>query len=420
MDTDASHLRQIFLARQPILDRNQDLFAYELLFRSGDTATAEVGDDLQATANVIIHAFSEMEVGEVLGDKPGFVNVSADLLLSDMVGLLPRDQVVLELLETIAIDEEIVARCRTLKAMGFTLALDDFVSLDDGYRPLLDIVDVVKIDLMAVDPAHLADLTRQLQAWPVRLLAEKVDRPEQTEHCLALGFSLFQGYYFARPMLLSGKRVAPSTLALLNLLGLVLGDAEIAEIELAFKHDPNLTYNLLRLVNSVGSGVTHQINSLKHAIVVLGRRQLQRWLQLLLFTAHQRGADHYPSPLMQLAATRGRLLEILAGREGKGDPEHQDRAFMVGIMSLLDALLEMPLADILARLNLAEEVRLALLEREGPLGRLLRLAERLEQGDFAATADLLRQSPGLELNAVTDAQLEAMTWANDIANPVAS
>lgn len=419
MDTDASHLRQIFLARQPILDRDQDLFAYELLFRSGDTATAEVGDDLQATASVIIHAFSEMEVGEVLGDKPGFVNVSADLLLSDMVELLPRDQVVLELLETVAIDEEIVERCRALRAMGFILALDDFVSLDDCYRPLLDIVDVVKIDLMAVDPAHLADLARQLRAWPVRLLAEKVDRPEQTEHCLALGFSLFQGYYFARPMLLSGKRVAPSTLALLSLLGLVLGDAEIAEIEQAFKHDPNLTYNLLRLVNSVGSGVAHKINSLKHAIVVLGRRQLQRWLQLLLFTAHQRGTGHYPSPLMQLAATRGRLLEILAGHQG-GDPEHQDQAFMVGIMSLLDALLEMPLADIVARLNLAEAVRLALLEREGPLGRLLQLAERLEQGDFAATADLLRQSPGLELEAVTEAQLEAMTWANDIANPVAS
>ncbi len=417
MSAGPSHLQQIFLARQPILDRAQNLVAYELLFRTGEGPTADVRDDLQATASVIIHAFSEMGVREVLGDKRGFVNVSADLLLSDMVELLPKDQVVLELLETIAISEEIVDRCRALKNKGFTLALDDFVSLDDVYRPLLGIVDVVKIDLTIVDPSVLAGMVRQLQAWPVKLLAEKVDHPEQAQRCLALGFDLFQGYYFAMPSVLSGKRVDPSTLVLLNLLGLVLGDAEIAEIEQAFKHDPNLTYNLLRLVNSVGSGVTQKINSLKHAIVVLGRRQLQRWLQLLLFTMHHRTSFQYPSPLMQLAATRGRLLEILAGREHTGDPDHQDRAFMAGIMSLLDVLLEMPLADIVAHLNLAEDVRLALLERRGALGRLLLLAERLEQGNFEATADLLRQSPAMDLKALTEAQLEAMAWANDIASP---
>jgi EAL and modified HD-GYP domain-containing signal transduction protein len=410
-------LQHTFLARQPILDRDQNLVAYELLFRSGGGPTADVSDDLQASASVIIHAFGEMGVREVLGDRRGFVNISADLLLSDMVELLPKEQVVLELLETIAVTDEIVERCRALKKEGFALALDDFFRLDETLRPLLDLVEVVKIDLTLVEPSALEGMVHQLQAWPVKLLAEKVDRPEQAQRCLALGFDLFQGYYFAMPAVLSGKRVDPSTLALLHLLGLVLGDAETVEIEQAFKHDPTLTYNLLRLVNSVGSGVTQKINSLKHAIVVLGRRQLQRWLQLLLFTLHHRASSQYPSPLMQLAATRGRLLELLAGHEPGRDPDYQDRAFMAGLMSLLDALLEMSLADIITHLNLSDEVRLALLERGGPLGRLLRLAERSEQGDFEGTAELLRQCPWLDPNALTTAQLEAMAWAEEIGIP---
>ncbi len=402
---------EIFLGRQPILDRDQRLVAYELLFRSGHVNASDVTDDLQATASVINHAFSEMGIQTVLGPHRGFINVSADMLHSDMIELLPREQVVLELLETIEINDDIVSRCHELRKKGFSLALDDFV-FDDAYLPLLGIVDIVKIDLMLHDPDELRNVVQRLKQWPVRLLAEKVDSAEQAQYCMELGFDLFQGYYFAKPSILSVKRADPAHLSLMTLLGLVLGDAETHEIEQAFKQSPGLTYNLMRLVNSVAAGVGKKIGSVSQAILVLGRRQLQRWLQLSLFTLQP--GSRYPSPLMQLAASRGKFMEILAGKENR-DRDYCDEAFMTGILSLLDVLLGMPHEEIITQLNLTENVRMALLRREGDLGRLLLLAEYVEQADRTSAAALLAKSPGLSLHDLTQAELEALAWVNDFA-----
>jgi EAL and modified HD-GYP domain-containing signal transduction protein len=409
----SSEDHEIFIGRQPILDRGQNLAAFELLFRSGLSGGANVSDDLQATATVITRSFSDLGLHAVLGKYRGFINVSADLLMSDMLELLPQEQVVLELLETIQITDDIVARCRDLKAMGFSLALDDFIAYDPVYEPLLEVVEVVKIDLPQLEIPALEQLVRQLKPWPVQLLAEKVDSAEQAERCRQLGFHFFQGYYFAKPVVLTGKRSDPSKLALLRLLGLILSDAETHEIEQAFKHNPTLSYNLMRLVNSVAMGMSHKINSLTQAIVVLGRRQLQRWLQLLLFTADASDAD-FPTPLMLLAATRGKMAELLAKVTHPRDRDYQDRAFTAGIMSLLDALLGMPMHDILQQLNLAEDVQQALLAREGPIGLLLRLAEKQEGNDLEGMAAMLAQEPNLTLGDVTRAGMEAMLWANNI------
>lgn len=409
----SSEDREIFIGRQPILDRSQNLAAFELLFRSGRSGGADVSDDLQATATVITRSFSDLGLHAVLGKYRGFINVSANLLMSDMLELLPQEQVVLELLETVEITDDIVARCRDLKAMGFSLALDDFVGYDPVYEPLLEVVEVVKIDLLQLDVPALEQLVRQLKAWPVQLLAEKVDSAEQAERCRQLGFHLFQGYYFAKPVVLTGKRSDPSKLALLKLLGLILSDAETHDIERAFKHNPTLSYNLMRLVNSVATGLSHKINSLSQAIVVLGRRQLQRWLQLLLFTADNSDAE-FPTPLMQLAATRGKMAELLAHVTHPRDRDYQDRAFTAGIMSLLDTMLGMPMQDIVQQLNLAEDVQQALLAREGPIGLLLLLAEKQEANDLEGMAAVLAQEPNLSLGDVTRAGVEAMLWANNI------
>ena len=403
--------QEIFLGRQPILDRDQRLVAYELLFRSGQVNASEVTDDLQATASVINHAFTEMGIQAVLGPHRGFINVSADMLHSDMIELLPREQVVLELLETIEINGDIVSRCHELRKKGFSLALDDFV-FDEAYIPLLGIVDIVKIDLLLHGPDELRNAVQRLKQWPVKLLAEKVDSAEQAQYCMELGFDLFQGYYFAKPSILSVKRADPAHLSLMKLLGLVLGDAETHEIEQAFKQSPGLTYNLMRLVNSVAAGVGKKIGSVSQAILVLGRRQLQRWLQLSLFTLQP--GSRYPSPLMQLAASRGKFMEILAGKENP-DRDYRDEAFMTGILSLLDVLLGMPHEEIIAQLNLTENVRMALLRREGDLGRLLLLAEYVEQADRTSAAALLAKSPGLSLHDLTQAELEALSWVNDVA-----
>lgn len=405
----------IFLGRQPILDRDQRIVAYELLFRTADTSSVTVTDDMQATASVIHHAFSEMGVQTVLGTQLGFINVSADMLLSDMVELLPKSQVVLELLETIIVTEAVIERCRALKLLGFALALDDFV-FDESYLPLLTLVDIVKIDLLLHSREELQAVVSQLKPWPVKLLAEKVDSAEQAAYCHSLGFDLFQGYYFARPSVLSTKRADPSQLALIRLLGLVLHDADTLQIEQIFKQHPSLTYNLMRLVNSVASGVHRSIASVSQAIMVLGRKQLQRWLQLLLFTL-QVGTP-YPSPLLLLAATRGKMMELLAENQ-QHNADYCDEAFMAGILSLIDSLIDKPLADIVSELNLGDRLAAALLRREGELGALLQLVESVEHPDLSRTLSLLAQCGSLSLSDLTMAEIEAMCWANQVAETTA-
>lgn len=402
---------QIFLGRQPILDRSQSIVAYELLFRSGHTGAANVSDDVAATANVISHAFSELGVSGVLGKHKGFINFSEELLLSDIIELLPKDKVVIELLETIKVTPQIVARCKELKAMGFSLALDDYTSDDPQFEALLGLVDVVKIDYPLVDKNALPAIVTRLKGHGVKLLAEKIDDRDQAEWCMSLGFDLFQGYFYARPVILTGARTDPSRLNLLRLLGLVLGDAETDEIEKVFKHDPSLTFKLLKLVNSVGMGTTQRINSLNHAIMVLGRRQLQRWIQLLMFVPNSGDTEN---PLLQLAAIRGKLMELLAVDQAPRDRDYQDRAFISGILSLLDTLLGIPLPEIVEQISLAPEVRSALLDRHGMLGELLDLAECLEANDFESAGELL-QSSGLNVEQLLQAQLEAMRWANELA-----
>ncbi len=406
-------MQEIFLGRQPILDRNQDLVAYELLFRSGQAGGANVTDDFAATASVIVNAYVELDIQNVLGRQKGFINVGADLLSSDLIHLLPKDQVVLELLETVEITGEVVRRCGELKKAGYSLALDDVTAVTDQIKPLLPIVNVVKVDLLQLEAGMLPRIVKALKPWSPVLLAEKVESAEQMSRCMALGFQLFQGYHFARPQIMSGKRADPSKLALLRLLALNLGDAEVAAIEQEFKHHPNLAYNLMRMVNSVACGLPQKISSIEHGIVVLGRKQLQRWVQLLLYTAG-RANSQMVSPLMQMAATRGRLMELIAEADRPRDKDYHGRAFMTGILSLLDTLFGVPLSEIVSRLGLADEVKSALLARQGRLGRMLTLLEKKEANDIGAVRGILGELAILGLGELTAAELEAVSWANRI------
>ncbi|AYH45215.1 EAL domain-containing protein [Azoarcus sp. DN11] len=193
----------IFLARQPIFDRQRKVAAYELLFREDASGEARVTDDARATAQVIARAFGRLGLNSVIGGSTGFVNVDAEMLMSGRIENLPRERVVLELLETIEIDCAVLERCAELKHLGYRLALDDVCAVSREMEPLLDVVDVVKLDILQVEPAALEQLVRRLRLHPAKLLAEKVDTLERARRCLALGFDLFQGYLFARPTLLA-------------------------------------------------------------------------------------------------------------------------------------------------------------------------------------------------------------------------
>ncbi len=403
---------QLFLGRQPILDRNQQLFAYELLFRSGSRNFADVTDGVQATATVIANAFSELGIAAALGSHRGFINVDEAFLFSDMLELLPRHAVVLEILETVPPTAAVLERCLVLKAAGFTLALDDVIQLEPEFAELLALVEIVKVDIQPLSRVELMQLTMKLKPLGKTLLAEKVDSREQMEQCLKLGFTLFQGYYFAKPTIISGKKLDHSQLSLMKLMGLVLNDATTAELEAALKPEPGLTINLLRMTNSVGAGCSQKITSLGHAITVLGRRQLQRWLQLLVFASGKQNGSS--NPLLLLAATRGRLMELLAGELKAGDTAFSDQAFMVGIMSLMPVLVGQAITDIVAPLGLTPAVRDALCAGGGPLGALLRLAESSENGDILQLSAALVELPGLGPKTLNGAQTQALQWANSI------
>jgi EAL and modified HD-GYP domain-containing signal transduction protein len=212
--------------------------------------------------------------------------------------------------------------------------------------------------------------------------------------------------------MLSGKRAHPSITALLRIFSMMVNEAENQEIEDAFKEHADLTYNLMRIVNSAGSGLSTKISSVKHGLMVLGRGPLTRWVQLLLYASDK--GNHTVSPLMQLAATRGKLMELIAQQDSAGAREYADRAFMVGMLSLLDALLGEPMSVILKRMNLHTDVEVALLRQEGDLGNLLSLCKKLEAGNFESVRDSLRSHSALNMSELTKAQLEAMAWANSI------
>jgi EAL and modified HD-GYP domain-containing signal transduction protein len=293
--------------------------------------------------------------------------------------------------------------------------MDDFTGLDTKHHALLEIVDIVKTDIMGMDAATIARAAAALKPWPVRLLAEKVDSDEQARLCHELGFELFQGYYFARPTIISGRKLSPSQLTLLQLLDLSLKNAEIGELEAVFKSEPGLALNLLRLTNSAASGIRYRITSLRHAITVLGRSQLQRWLQLMLYSGPQSGGT--ANPLMQLAATRGRFMELVAielGDIAHDQTDLADHAFMTGLMSLIPALLQMPMEEILGSLPLLPEIRAALESRNGTLGRLLSLAESIETDDKAACFQLTAAMAGINPETVNRAQTGALAWVASI------
>ena len=230
--------------------------------------------------------------------------------------------------------------------------------------------------------------------------------------CFDLGFNLFQGYYFSKPTIIVGKRLAHSELELIRLIRLVMSDADIGEIEQVFKENPGLSFNLLRLANSVAIGAFRKITSVNHAIMELGRRQLHRWLQMLLF-ANDKNAI-FPNPLLQLAATRSKLMELLARQIDRNNQDLEDQAYMVGIMSLMDTLLGMPLAEIISPFNAPTDVSSALLFRHGQLGKLLQLIEHLEKNDMEMASRSLNELTPLDISQVNAAQIEALAWANSI------
>ncbi len=384
-------LREVFIGRQPILDRDKGLAGYELLFRATAENSARVETvtaATMATADVVCKAFAELGLANVLGQARAFINVNGLFLESDLVELLPKDTVVLEIDVAAFADESLLPRCQDLKSKGYAFSLSGVTDVGDQLWPLVDLATWLKINIDSLPGDRLQTSARALGTTRRTLIAAHVESQTQMELCRLLGFHLFQGYYFAKPAIVEGRKLDASTHGLMRLIKLVAEEADPARLDAAFRTEPALVINLLRLTNSVGVGARARITSVRHAITMLGHRQLQRWLQLLLFS---RGADvdlaH--NPLLQLAALRGRFMELLAEKLHSEQKDQRDAAFITGLMSIVPAALGMTMTDVLAQIAVGNDVRTALTHREGTLGQLLALIERYDDNDIAGTQALL-------------------------------
>ena len=405
------------MGRQPILNGLEEVVAYELLFRSPQsTSAAAIQNSSQATSSVILNVLSNFGVREILGNYRGFINVDADMLMNEALELLPPDLVGLELLEDVIITPEIIARCRKLKADGFVLALDDH-RYNQRYEELYaDIIDIVKFDLLATPLDELYHEVEQLKRYPIKLLAEKVDSRHVYLRCRRMGFELFQGYFFARPSLMQKSRMENSASTFFKLMEQLSADVDIEEIEQTFKQSPALTYKLLLLVNSVSCSTREKIRTVLHAINQIGREHLHRWVQLAIFADD--GGSGLNSALLDMAAVRAAFMEELA-RFKPHSPQllrhaQPEEAFMVGTLSMLKDIYDVDLKEIVAQLNLSDDIQDALLNRGGDLGTLLCLAEMMESLALDEAAENLERL-GITLDTVIACQKKAYNWRNKLA-----
>ncbi|AZN35594.1 EAL and HDOD domain-containing protein [Iodobacter ciconiae] len=398
-----------FIGRQPILNRQQEIIGYELLFRLNKEAiTANFSSDMQAGTNVLVNTLSNMGTDWLVGNKLAFINVAESMLESNFLELLHPERVILEVVETTEATPQLLSRLQNLKDLGFSIALDDFV-LTPQTAPFLEFADYIKLDIQLLGMTQVPALSKELRCSKALQVAEKVETKEEFKHCMELGFECFQGYYFAHPETLAAKVINPSYANILNLLNMLRNNAELKDIENALKRDVALSFKLLRYINSVGFGLSCEIQSFRHAVTILGYQKLYRWLTLLLVTA---GADNSSPPaLLKTAITRGRLVELLGAHLLDG--QDRDNLFIVGVFSLLDVLLDMPMERILETLILPENVSDALMTRTGIYGPFLALAEACEDPDMSEVPFLCEQLH-LTPDMLNRSHVQALKWVEDL------
>ncbi|MGB9712501.1 MAG: EAL and HDOD domain-containing protein [Dissulfurimicrobium sp.] len=400
---------EIYVGRQPILNSDRETVAYELLYRSGEKNAFPGMDGTAATSNLINNAFYSMDINEIVGGKRLFVNFTRELLLSGPPMLDPN-KVVIEILEDVLVDEALIQALKALAHKGFKLALDDFV-LNEASRPLIPLADYIKVDWRASskeETGGIIDAARQAATGRnIKLLAEKIETYEEFRQALNLGFTCFQGYFFARPSVIKGKDLSPGVWSMLRLMTAVQGNhLDINEISDIITKDPALCYKLLKVVNVAAVGLRQPVSSVKQAIVLLGEIEIRRWISVLLL-AHL-SADK-PTELMKTACVRASFGERLAKAAGQADLA--SNAFFMGLFSLMDAVLERPIEKILKPLPLAPAVSRALIDSKGPLAPYLEFMLAYEQGHLY---DMARLMDALRINDETAIRcyLEAVKWAD--------
>ena len=409
--TSGDTLRQRILGRLPVLDRSQQIVGYELVLRNKDLRQARKQDEalLRMYDEMLVQGLITFEMDKLLGEKLIFISVSPAILSCSLLNELPKEGVVLAVKVVQDKAEEQLLNLKALVANGFKVALDDF-TYSPVFAPFLRLAKFVRIDVSKIDALSLRKQLDGLKdkAAP-QLFAKNVETDETFEACRSLSFNLFEGYYFTRLQPDKPARLDNDRMRVVELLNMVMNHAEVSELEKVFKHDAMLSYKLLRYINSPGCGLIQKIRSIAHALVMLGHDQLYRWLTLLLFTSGK--PDPRSQALLKNALVRARLVEML-GRK-RLSPAESEGLFIVGIFSLLDALLNVPMAQAVGHLNLPEPILQALIDRKGIYAPFLELAAACEEGE-QDSIDEYAAVCMLDPDAVNLAHVQAMIWAEEL------
>jgi EAL and modified HD-GYP domain-containing signal transduction protein len=405
--TQPTRVSQANLARQPILDNKLKTVGYELLFRGSETDRALFDDGTRATSTVLTNALSEFGLETVVGNLPAWVNFTAQYLTDELPIPIGPKSLVVELLEDAIPTDELIQRLKTLAKLGYRIALDDFTYRHD-LKPLIEMAQVVKVDIRGRSLEEIANEAQSFRKFNVQLLAEKVERVSEYEACLKLGFTLFQGYFVCRPELMRQKRPPANRVALMRLMSeLYATEPNINQIRQLVQQDVTLSYRLLKWLNSSLFALPHPVESIQHALVMLGINRLRNLVSLIVLAR----IDDRPSVLFETALMRGRIGERVAPHFGVA-PEMM---FTVGLFSVLDALIGVPMEQVLENMPLAAEVAMAITQREGPCGRILAGIEAHENGDWPG---VLRA--GLDLSILTPAWVDALVWVRGVRSMMTS
>ncbi|PCJ35573.1 MAG: hypothetical protein COA75_10485 [Cellvibrionales bacterium] len=372
----------VYVGRQSIYDRDFNVSAYELLYRSDNVNSVDVDDHGLATAELLSNVFTSIGLEDLFGDKPAFINMPREFLVGSYLIPEIHCNIVIEILEHVEPDEEVIDALLILKKRGYTLALDDYI-FDPTHEPFLNIVDIIKLDVADIGIDQLSEKISQLKQYNAKLLAEKVETEREARECLAMGFDLFQGYYFAHPKIVSGRKISGNQIATVELANkLHQPNVEVSKLTELISHDVALSYKLLRYVNSAMYGFEREITSIDETVFILGLDTLVRLVHVVMAGSFSEDNAH----ILESALVRALMCESLALDLGK----KSDRGtyFMMGLFSHLDALLGVPLDEALAELPIGDDVKQALLEGTGELGDVLSMVIDYCEGNLADIATL--------------------------------
>lgn len=396
-----------FVARQPIFDRSEKVFGYELLFRNGLEQTFQA--DCDQAARSTLDSSLLFGIDALCDGRRAFINCTREVLLKDLITLLPSNLTVVEVLETVEADDLVMCACQRLKESGYLIALDDFAP-NDPREPLTDLADIIKVDVRATTHEERRAMIKRYGPWRCRMLAEKVETQEEFREAVKDGFLYFQGYFFRKPELMTAREIPANRLNYLRMLEMVSrSELDMREIERIIKGEASVCYRLLRYLNSAVFAFHTEIHSVRHALGMLGEREIRRWVRLVATVG---AGQEKSTELVMTALVRARFCERLSTRVATGDSD----LFLLGLLSLMDVIMEIPMSQVLESVPLDQESKAVLLGGASRLRPLYQLMLAQESGEWEQTAELAAQL-GLAESDVAEEYFQAVIWARGVNAP---